>query len=153
MTFSATLSPCFMATKAIWAFHSPKSSLTLLRSESGFASAASFVILARAEAEAYCSKQPFLPHPHWTPPDTRTVWPNSEPAWLNPEKILPLTMTPAPTPVPNVMVTESLAPFAAPATASAIAAQFASLSIYTGRSTTSLMSFLIGALLKGRLLE
>ena len=27
----------------------------------------------KADAEAYCSKQPFLPQPHWTPPDTRTV--------------------------------------------------------------------------------
>ncbi|OPZ90042.1 MAG: hypothetical protein BWY74_02484 [Firmicutes bacterium ADurb.Bin419] len=151
-TFSPTSSPCFAASKAVFASILEKSpSMSLFIIDCGFSSAAFFVCLINAVADAYASQHPFLPQVHCSPSQIITECPSSDPAKLKPLYILPSIITPPPIPVPSVIVTECFAPFALPATPSASAAQFASLSSNTGRLIYFCISALNGTFLKLRL--
>ena len=64
--------------------------------------------LTRPFADAYCSKQPFLPQPqHSDSSSTIGICPISPPAPFIPATILPSRMIPPPTPVPSVIMTTS----------------------------------------------
>ena len=80
-----------------------------------------------AVAEAYASKQPFLPQVHFSPPMRMTICPISAPAERLPSNSFPSMMMPPPTPVPRVTNMDEPYCFAAPAKLSPSAAAFASL--------------------------
>ena len=93
-------------------------------------SIAFFVAVMSAVAELYASKQPFLPQLHCLPLYSITTCPSSAPQKLKPVYILPPIIIPPPTPVPSVITTTSLYPFAAPPRTSPYAATLASFSTY-----------------------
>ncbi len=100
---------------------------------SGVALARCFAYRTSARPEAYCSQQPWLPHPHSRPSGTTRMCPNSAATPKRPRRSLLPMMMPPPRPVPSVMQMTSSWPWPAPKRYSPQAAQFASFSTTTGR--------------------
>src|SRR6185369_14174008 len=110
----------------------------MLNSDSGNNDKFSFVIRTIAVADAYNSKQPVLPHLHFSPLNGSTVvCPISPPDPCEPRQSLPSRITPPPTPVPSVTLITSRQPRAAPRHISPTAAAFASFSRNTGQPSRS----------------
>ena len=125
----ATASPAFAASKMSFAV----SSLTFFKVVSLSSDASSFFAMRTIPvADAYCSRQPFLPQPQVSVSSSLTMMcPISPPAPFAPATIFPSTMIPPPTPVPSVTMTTSLWPFPPPCHISPSAATFASLPTFT----------------------
>ena len=85
--------------------------------------------------EAYCSRQPRLPHSQRRPSGTTTMCPNSPAIPQRPRWTTPSFTIPPPIPVPRVTQTSRGSPRAAPNRHSAQAAALASFSTITGRPT------------------
>ena len=84
------------------------------------------VFFTKAEADAYTSKHPFLPHEHLIPFLCITICPNSPAIPLIPVIILLFNKTAPPIPVPKVIITTFLCFFIEPNFLSATNAAFAS---------------------------
>ena len=91
----------------------------------------------RTLPEAYCSRQPRLPHSQRWPSGTTTMCPNSPAIPYRPRCTRPSTTMPPPMPVPSVTMTRWLSPRPAPNRHSAHAAAFASFSTTTGRPSAA----------------
>ena len=86
-----------------------------------------------APAEAYISKQPFMPQAHFSPPAWVTKCPSSAAALSCPRQGRPLISSAPPMPVPRVRYTALSRPkHEPPGSVSAASAASASLSIHTG---------------------
>src|ERR1044072_1385240 len=87
-----------------------------------------------AVADANNSRQPVLPHLHFSPLNGSTaVCPISPPDPCEPRQSLPSRIIPPPTPVPSVTLITSRQPRAAPSHISPTAAALASFSRNTGQ--------------------
>ena len=121
--------------------------------DSGCSAAFSRAIRRSADAEAYASRQPFLPQVQRTPSWCIDKCPNSQPPGIPPRKIFLSRITPLPTPVPSVRRTAFSAPSAAPAYTSPSAAASASLAISIPTSRCFFSSSTIGTFSQPKLLE
>ena len=122
---AASASPARAASKTSLA---AKSVPRRVQGVSGFSSSSFFIQRTTPVALEYCSRQPCLPQPQTAVSWGLTVmWPISPPAPCAPSVILPLTMTPPPTPVPSVTITALRQPLAQPIQISPSAATLASL--------------------------
>src|SRR6185369_3069326 len=124
----------------------------MLNADSGNNDKFSLVIRTIAVADAYNSKQPVFPHLHFSPLNGSTVvCPISPADPCEPRHNLPSRITPPPTPVPNVTLTTSRQPRAAPSHISPTAAALASFSRYTGQpSCRSSSAFSGKSIIEGR---
>ena len=90
-------------------------------------------------AEAYCSRQPFFPHPQHSVSSSFTrICPISPPAPFVPYTIFPSMIIPPPTPVPSVTITAFEYPSPPPFHVSPSAATLASFPTFVSSPVNSL---------------